>query len=241
MSKKLEVVLTPALAGQFGFEDKAVVIIDVLRATSTIAIALDKGFKQVLTSKEVDKALSLKDADSLVAGERNGDKVQGADVGNSPVEIQNLTSIKEKFVLTSTNGTKCVEKAVLQNAKVVLCGALVNVQALADFLNQSQFDIVLFCAGWKDNENIEDTYMAGSLIDKLQDVSLQNDAAFIAQTVYQSNKHLANQFLGSANHYQRLKNKGNHADLALCIQESISESVPCLQSFDEGVAVFTKI
>lgn len=240
MSKHLEVILTPVISSQFSFENKAVVIIDVLRATSTIAIALNTGFRSVKTCGNVELARSLKDEYSLVAGERNGDKVSGFDLGNSPHEISRLESIPQNLVLTSTNGTKCVEIAVHKNAAEVLCGALVNVQSLADYLNRGHRDIVLFCAGWKDHENIEDTYMAGSLIAKLKDFVATNDSVDLAAAVYQNHHPNPLAFLQRANHYQRLLKKGNHEDLALCLQESTVSIVPKLESCQNGISVFTQ-
>ncbi|MCO6495247.1 MAG: 2-phosphosulfolactate phosphatase [Bacteroidetes bacterium] len=240
MSKNLEVILTPAICSNFSFENKTVVIIDVLRATSTIAFALNRGFKKVITCRDVELARSLKNQQSLVAGERNGDKIPGFDLGNSPYEIANLETIPENLVLTSTNGTKSVEIAIQSGAEEILCGALVNVQSLADYINRNNNDIILFCAGWKDHENIEDTYMAGCLIDKLNHCSLVNDSAFMASSIYQSHQNNSLIFLEKANHYQRLMRKGNASDIEVCLQESSLSVVPKLISHQNDISIFTK-
>lgn len=234
---KAEVLLSPDLSSLVDFKGKTVVIIDVFRATTTICHAFNKRIPHVLTVSDASQALALKDKNTLHAGERNGVKLEGFDLGNSPSEINELTSLPESLILTSTNGTKCVEIAVQNEASKVIIGALNNVSALATFLIQSNKPFILFCAGWKGNPNIEDTYMAGALLDKLNIDTHNNDAATLALHAYQYNKLNAN-YLKNSQHYQRLLAMGNNIDLTLCCAIDSIPIVPALDSFQNGVARF---
>lgn len=234
---KAEVLLSPDLSSLVDFKGKTVVIIDVFRATTTICHAFNKRIPHVLTVSDASQALALKDKNTLHAGERNGVKLEGFDLGNSPSEINELTSLPESLILTSTNGTKCVEIAVQNEASKVIIGALNNVSALATFLIQSNQPFILFCAGWKGNPNIEDTYMAGALLDKLNIDTHNNDAATLALHAYQYNKSNAN-YLKNSQHYQRLLAMGNNLDLTLCCAIDSIPLVPALDSFQNGVARF---
>lgn len=235
---KAEVLLSPDLSSLVDFKGKTVVIIDVFRATTTICHAFNKHIPSVLTVSNASQALGLKNKHTLNAGERNGVKLEGFDLGNSPSEINALTSLPESLILTSTNGTKCIEIAVQNGALNVCIGSLNNVTALASFLIQSNQPFILFCAGWKGNPNIEDTYMAGALLDKLNIDTHNNDAATLAIHAYQYNKSNAN-YLKNSQHYKRLLAMGNNLDLALCCAVDTIPLVPVLVSFKNGIASFS--
>ena len=237
MSKNLELVLSPALHSLFSFEGKTVVIIDVLRATSTIVAAFDSGFEVVKTVKEIDKAMALKDEQSLVAGERNGDKVVGFDLGNSPLEVSNFENKTENLILTSTNGTKCIEIAHQKKASKIVCGSLINVDALASFLKNDSNDLILFCSAWKNRINMEDTYMAGKLINKLSNYEIDCDSAILALNVFKENPN-AKDYLKNATHFQRLVAKGNAEDVQYCLSEIQLQVVPLLSQYNDGISVF---
>jgi len=240
MSKKLELVLSPALQSLFSFEGKTVVIIDILRATSTIVAALDSGFEWVKTVKEIDKAMSLKDKQSIVAGERNGEKIDGFDLGNSPLEVIAHPNKTKNLVLTSTNGTKCVEIAMQKQANKVLCGSLINLNALAKYLNNDSNDLVLFCSAWKDRVNLEDTYMAGKLINMLKGYEIDCDSALMAMKTCSDNPDTL-KYLEKATHFQRLVAKGNKEDVHYCLTGKQLQVVPLLSEYKDGVSVFGNI
>lgn len=242
MTKRVSVVLSPALADLYSFEGKTVVVIDVLRATSTICAALSGPFDTIKTVKEIEKAWELKSDNTWIAGERNGKKVDGFDLGNSPLEILQFDKKdKKELVLTSTNGTKCVEIAVNKKADKVWIGSMLNINALAEMIANDPNDLVIFCAAWKDKINIEDTYMGACLLERIGPLISDCDGLLIAQSLLSSNKDNLLSFISQATHYQRLIEMGNAQDVAYCMQDSLLSVVPALQHYEKGVAVFKNI
>jgi 2-phosphosulfolactate phosphatase len=242
MSKQVSLILSPALADLYAFEDKTVVVIDVLRATSTICAAFSKPFNKIVTVKEIDTARSLKDENTWIAGERNGEKVEGFDLGNSPLEILAMEKVEgSNLVLTSTNGTKCVEIAVAKKAANVWIGSMLNINALASMIKKDTRDLVIFCAAWKDKLNIEDTFMASLLLNRIGAYVSTCDSTLIAQSLYSTHNANPIAFFQEATHYQRLVKMGNLQDVTYCLQDSILDVVPALVHYKEGVSVFENI
>jgi 2-phosphosulfolactate phosphatase len=238
--KNIEVVLSPLLMDVYDLEGKDVAIIDVFRATSTICHALNSGFQQAITTADASLALTLKASDTdITAGERDGRKLEGFDMGNSPCDIREYPHAKGRFIISSTNGTQCIQKSIAKKAAHIYIASLNNVGYLSTYLRrESDLPLVICCSGWKGRPNIEDTYMAGGLIAALSECKSICDSGLMALQLY---LHHSGQpdFLKQTTHYRRLKNMGCGEDLALCCEENTTPVVPVLQSYTEDTATFT--
>src|SRR6195952_2885673 len=166
----LHTALSPALLHLYDLNHAIVVIIDVLRATSTIATALFNGAKCVIPVDSVAKCIELgRQIDGITAGERDGKIAEGLEYGNSPFEYPREFIQGKTLVLTTTNGTRLLHMALERGAKEIITGSFPNLSAVCNYLaSQQNRDVVLACAGWKDRINIEDTLFAGAIVARIK-------------------------------------------------------------------------
>lgn len=224
----IEVVLSPALLHLSDIKDKNVVVIDILRATSTICTAIHEGAEAVKAVKDIEQAKGLGSNGYLTAAERNGQKLDGFDMGNSPFECMKGAVKGRKIALTTTNGTKCIEAAANDGAANVLSGSFLNLEATADWLLKDGRDVVLFCAGWKDSFNLEDTLYAGAMAKTLSDKTnclIDCDAALMSIDLYNMAKENLMDYLTKSSHYKRLSHLHHDEDMVYCLQKSIFQTV----------------
>jgi 2-phosphosulfolactate phosphatase len=166
MSQRLDVYLLPALARPQELAGACVVVIDVLRASTTIVHAVAAGAGQVLPTLKVETALQVRAdrPDALLGGERGGEKIPGFDLGNSPTEYTPPTVGGKTIVFTTTNGTLAIEAS--REAARVLIGAFVNLSAVCREL-AGQERVVLLCAGTGNEVTREDVLFAGAVLDQM--------------------------------------------------------------------------
>src|SRR5580658_8497202 len=164
----LHTSLSPALLHLYSINQATVVIIDVLRATSTIATALHNGAKCVIPVDSVAKCIELgRQIDGITAGERDGKIAEGLVHGNSPFEYPREFVGGKTLVLTTTNGTKLLHMALDRGAGQIITGSFPNLSAVCDFLVTQNHPVILGCAAWKDRVNIEDLLFAGAVINRV--------------------------------------------------------------------------
>src|SRR3984885_13682155 len=177
MTNDLHVCLTPALLSLYDVEEYIVVIVDIFRATSSICYGIENGAEAIIPVSEVEacSAYREKGLGYLLAAERNGEVVTGFDFGNSPFSYTKEKVAGKTVVLTTTNGTHALHLS--RSAKKVVIGSLLNLTALCDWLKIQNENILLVCAGWKNNFNLEDTLFAGAVVDQLKDHSFKPDDA----------------------------------------------------------------
>ncbi|TAL43088.1 MAG: 2-phosphosulfolactate phosphatase, partial [Chitinophagaceae bacterium] len=160
--------LSPALLHLYDVSNSIVVIIDVLRATSTIATALYNGAKCVIPVDSVSRCIELgKQIDGITAGERDGKIAEGLVHGNSPFEYPGEFIKGKTLVLTTTNGTRLLHMALDKGAKEIITGTFPNLGAVCDRLVARKQNVILGCAAWKDRVNMEDTLFAGAVISRV--------------------------------------------------------------------------
>src|ERR671916_2431553 len=142
------------------------IVVDVLRATSTIAQALASGYRRVLCVSELDDARALRAElpDSVVGGERNAIRIDGFDVGASPREF--LEPRAETLILSTTNGTRSIVTAA-ERCDEVLLGSLLNLAAVAAAARERGEDVTLLCAGYTGGFALDDAYCAGRIVQLL--------------------------------------------------------------------------
>lgn len=227
---RLEVCLSPALLHLFDTKDTVVVIIDVFRATSTIAAALDNGALQVLPVASVDECIVLgrSTPNSLTAGERDGRVAEGLEYGNSPLEYPREFIEGKTLVLTTTNGTRLLH--MVQDADTIITGSFLNLSAVCEYLIAAGKNVLLGCAAWKDRFNLEDTLFAGAVINKVQsEFSINCDSARAALHLFHQSEGKFLDFLKNSSHYNRLAAFGLVKDMEYCTSPDQHPVVPILK------------
>jgi 2-phosphosulfolactate phosphatase len=210
----IHVAFTPEEHAQAPFG----IVVDVLRATSTIAQALASGYRRVLCCAEIEEARALRAGlpDSLVGGERTAIRVPGFDVGASPREF--LKPRAETLILTTTNGTQAILTAAERCDEVVL-GSLLNLDAVVRAASERDGDVAVICAGFMGAFALDDAYCAGRIVQSLD--GERTDAAIAAALVAAS---FPDAVAGlNARTYGP---PGLEEDIAWCARESVLDVVP---------------
>jgi len=230
----LYTALSPALLNLYDVNHAIVVIIDVLRATSTIATALHNGAKCVIPVDSVAKCIELgRQIDGITAGERDGKIAEGLQHGNSPFEYPTEFIGGRTLVLTTTNGTKLLHMALDRGAGQIITGSFPNLGAVCDYLLAQNMPVLLACAAWKDKVNIEDMLLAGAVINKVkQNFDINCDSSQIAETVYMEAKKDLYEFMKAKNasHYQRLSGYGLEKDIRYCLTPDVAPVLPLYEN-----------
>ncbi|MCO5239955.1 MAG: 2-phosphosulfolactate phosphatase [Chitinophagaceae bacterium] len=231
----LHTALSPSMLHLYDANDTIVVIIDVLRATSTIATALYNGAKYVIPVESVAGCIELGNMPGTVtAGERDGRVAEGLQHGNSPFEYPREFIRDKILVLSTTNGTRLLHLALSQGAEKIVTGAFPNLSAVAHYLVSQQQDVLLACAAWKDRVNLEDTLFAGAVIDIVKDYfDINCDASMMANALFSEAKKDLYRFVKEkqASHYLRLSGYGLEKDIQYCLTPDIA---PVLPVYKEG-------
>jgi 2-phosphosulfolactate phosphatase len=226
----LHTVLSPALLNLYEVKDTIVVVIDVLRATSTIATALYNGASSVVPVDDIAKCISLgKSLCGITAGERDGKIAEGLEYGNSPFEYPRDFVEGKTLVLTTTNGTKLLHMALARGAGHIITGSFPNYSAVCNYLISQNQPVLLACSAWKDRVNIEDTLFAGAVISKIKEhFTISCDASKVAEALYNAAKDDLYGFLEEKNatHYQRLIGFGLEKDLKYCLTPDVANVLP---------------
>jgi len=223
------VCLTPALLSLFNVEEYIVVVIDIFRATSSICYGIENGAEAIIPVSQVEEcsAYREKGLDYLLAAERDGKVVDGFDFGNSPFSYTAEKVAGKTVVLTTTNGTHALHLS--RAAKKIVIGSFLNLTALSAWLKTQNDNVLLVCAGWKNNFNLEDTLFAGAVIDQLKTGGyVLDDAALAANDLFQLGKHDINNYLKKTSHGERLKKLGIQKDIDFCLQVDIATAIPVL-------------
>ena len=227
---KLEVCLSPALLHLYEPANTITVIIDVFRATSTIAAALHNGAAQVIPVAAVDECIALgaRTPNSITAGERDGRIAPGLQHGNSPLEYPNEFVNGKTLVLTTTNGTRLLH--MVEGAHTIITGAFLNLTAVCDFLISQGRPVLLGCAAWKDRFNLEDTLFAGAVVSRIGGhFSVGCDSARAARTLAEQCNGAYLAYLKDSSHYHRLAGYGLEEDLVYCTTPDLHPVVPILK------------
>ena len=229
---QIDVALCPSEIGHINLRGNTAVVIDVLRASSTIIAAVENGCARVIPVKDERDALitakACSKAQPLLCGERNGVKIKGFDLGNSPWEYLSQVVKNRTLILTTTNGTQLFQYA--STAARVFIGALVNAQALASLLLSEKRSLVILCAGKDGRFSLEDCYCAGLICHKIRSMCdngiLLSNAAQMSEMIYNSYDSKALDMLKFSEHGQYLTSIGFDKDLDACAAIDSSGTVP---------------
>ena len=226
--QKIDVCLSPDLIHLYDLAGKAVVVVDVFRATSCMVTAFAHGAVEIIPVEDVDVCASHREQGYLISAERNGVTPAGFDFDNSPFSYQVDRVKGAKICVTTTNGTVALRRSV--QAAHVYVGAFLNISTVVRALKAWSGDAIVVCAGWKGKPNLEDTLFAGALIDELVgQYSVADDAALMAWKQY----NLASSDLITAvkhsSHVKRLLGLGIEKDITFCLERDRYEVLPHLQ------------
>lgn len=232
----LHTILSPGLLHLYDISNSIVVIIDVFRATSTIAAVLFNGAEKVVPVASVEECIAIGNKlNAITAGERDGKVIEGLQHGNSPSDYPSSFIEGKTLVLTTTNGTKLLHLATLQKATGIITGSFPNISAVCDYLVQQNKNVVLGCSAWKDRFNLEDTLFAGALINRIgKNFSIQCDSSLMASEMYGLHQHDLPAFIRKTAHWERLSAFNLQADMEWCISEDVANILPL---YTNGVIV----
>jgi 2-phosphosulfolactate phosphatase len=221
----IEVCLTPALWYQFDYAEKNVIVIDIIRATSTITAALHHGVKRMIPVETVEEAESYLAKGYLVAGERDGYKIPHFQFGNSPYEFMGEEVRGKEIIHTTTNGTRCV--LMSKGAHNIVAGSFLNLESIVEWIKAENRDTILFCAGWKDHYNMEDALYAGSVVRALSDhYQILDDATLSTKMMYRYIRANMLRSVKQAQHFKRLSKLGIEKDIKFCMSNHKYDIIP---------------
>ena len=205
------------------------IVVDVMRATSSIAQALASGYRRVLCCSEIEEARRLRAElgdEAITGGERDARVIEGFDAGASPREF--LEPRADTLILSTTNGTRTILRAA-ERCEVVLLGSLLNLGAVADELRTRGEDAVVVCAGFKGAFALDDAYCAGLIVALLE--AERSDAAIAAELIARSFADAHTALLA-----RTYGPPGLEEDILFCSRESVLPVVPRLAGVDDGAA-----
>ena len=224
---RLEVCLSPAIYDKHSDNQNIVVIVDILRATSSICAAIHNGVKSIIPVATVDQARVMKQQGYMVASERDGYVLDFADFGNSPFNFSPDKVKGKEIVYSTTNGTRCIHKA--SHSKAVVIGSFLNISSLAQWLIQQQAPVLIFCASWKDRFSLEDTVFAGALSERLMDsgkFESNCDAVTASLDLWSIAKNDLLGYIQKAAQKERLASKGLDDCIEYCLTADLTKVIP---------------
>jgi 2-phosphosulfolactate phosphatase len=229
--KNLETCFSPALYEADLHKGSIVVIIDILRATSAICTAFANGASSIIPVGEVEEARDYKKRGYLVAAERDGYVLDFADFGNSPFNFTREKVEGKTLVYSTTNGTGIINLA--SSAEKIVIGSFLNISALSRWLISQNKDVVLFCAGWKNRFNLEDTICAGAFAERLLQSGLYSticDSTLAALDLWSVAQKDLTGYIEKVAQRTRLRSKGLDDCIGFCLTPDFTEKIPVIKN-----------
>lgn len=227
----IEVCHTPQAYSLFHKENAIVVVIDVFRATSAIVTAFYNGVSKMVPVASVDEAREYQRNGYMAAAERDGEVIEGFELGNSPFGYMNNKVKGKTIAISTTNGTQAIEAS--RKASKILIGSFLNLDILCEYLETQKKDVVLLCAGWKNKFNLEDTVFAGAIVEKLTSGSgnfqIDCDSAIAAKHLYAIAKNNLFDFLSDSSHRKRLAKLDLERDIKYCLTPNQCPVIPVME------------
>ena len=230
---KINVLLSPQSVDELYYSGKTTVVIDVLRASTTIVNMLRNGAKEVIPVATVEFAVKISGGMfgglTLLGGERNTKKVEGFALGNSPLEYTAEVVAGKTIVFYTTNGSRAIVKAKFSE-NLFVC-SYNNISAVASKLAELNKDIEIICAGRNNAFSLEDSCCAGKLISEIlvlsENIEL-TDSALAVQALNKSFGKRIFKMLKESEHGKLLKENGFEADIKFCSKLNTTEAIPYL-------------
>jgi len=228
----VEVCFSPAMYSEYKKDDSIVVIVDILRATSAIVTAFMNGVNRIIPVATLDEAKEYKQKGYFVAAERDGIVRDFADFGNSPYNFKRELIEGRDIVYSTTNGTNCIMMA--SHCYKVVIGSYLNLQAIAEYVEKEQRDLVILCAGWKNKFNLEDSLFAGALCE----IMLNNprysticDSVHASIDLWNIARHDIMNYIEKTAQRHRLKKNNLDDVIGYCHTLNMTELIPVLREY----------
>jgi 2-phosphosulfolactate phosphatase len=231
MAKRdLEICFTPAVFEAHADKEAVVVVIDVLRATSSICTAFANGVKEIIPVATVEEARELKGRGYLLAAERDGFVLDFADFGNSPYNFTTDKVRGKSVAYSTTNGTGIMKRAA--ECHDVVIGSYLNFSALCRWIEEQDRKVVIVCAGWKTRFSLEDAVCSGAMAERLLQggrFSTQCDSVHAATDLWKAAKEDLMGYIEKAAQRSRLRDKGLDDCLEYCHTFDVTDVIPILR------------
>lgn len=231
---KIRTLLSPLNVDELFFTKKTTVVIDVLRASTTIISALDNGAKEIIPVNSIEFAMKVSgdtfSGHTLLGGERNSIKIDGFSLGNSPLEYCSEIVNGKSIIFFTTNGSKAIVKAKYSSKLII--AAFINSASVAKKLSDSP-EVIIMCSGNNGLFSFEDSVCAGGLINDFKKLKIEtelDDASKTCYFLYKKNENRLTEMLLETEHGAKLVESGFIGDINFSAQKNMSESVPIYNS-----------
>lgn len=231
MNPNIDVYTTTLSLNEDEVRGKVVVVIDVLRTTTSIVTAMQNKAKSLIAAEDMGEASkiaqNLDPTRRLLCGERDGKAIDGYDLGNSPAEFSEEVVRDKTLILTTTNGTKAIARS--SQAERVLIASFMNAEAVSEVIKQTEEEVIIVCAGWKGRLSMEDVLCAGYLIHLVYGGQIPEEAKDGAQVAAALYGRFADQIyeaVSASNHARRLQEMGYGEDIGYCCAVNTVSIVP---------------
>lgn len=224
---RVEVCFSPDEFDLYKQEYSIVVAIDVLRATTAICTAFHHGAEKIIPVSTIEEAREYKDKGYIAGAERNGQIVDGFEFGNSPFSYMGDDVKGKTLVLTTTNGTRAINIAAATHK--VIIGALVNLDAVIEYLIEQPDDVLLLASGWQGKFNLEDSICAGAITEALLESGKymsDEDSTIASMFLFKEAKVNYFGFLKASSHRRRLRNLNLNEDIKYCLTPNQTRVIP---------------
>ena len=228
--RRLETCFSPALYEPDMNDGAVVVVIDILRASSAICTAFANGAGSIIPVADIEEARDYKNKGYLVAAERDGFVLDFADFGNSPFNFTSERVKGKTIVYSTTNGTGLINLA--SSADQIVVGSFLNIEALLKWLIKQDSNIMLFCAGWKNRFNLEDTVFAGAMAEGLLSTGKYSticDSTLAAIDLWSLAKSDLRGYIEKVAQRTRLKDKKLDDCIDFCLKTGVTDKIPVMR------------
>lgn len=235
VKRDLETCFSPALYEPERHFGAIVVVIDILRATSAICTAFEHGAETIVPVATVAEARDYKEKGYLVAAERDGYVLDFADFGNSPFNFTPDKVAGKTIVYSTTNGTGIIK--IASSAGFIIIGSFLNISAVTAWISEQERPVVLFCAGWKNRFNLEDTICAGAMAERLMSTSLYStmcDSTHAAIDLWLLAKNDLSGYIDKVAQRSRLRDKKLDDCIPFCLTMDYTSKIPVIR---DGILV----
>lgn len=215
-----------------------IIIIDVFRATSTICTALHNGAASIIPVEKLDEVVALKKQGLLVGGERNAERCDFADFGNSPFEYTPEIVEGQNIAFSTTNGTRAINIAL--GAEQIIMGSFLNLDATIDFCGEQGKGVLIICSGWRNRINKEDTLCGGAIASALIErygYTAGSDSVYIASLMWNEAQKDLLGYIKQSEHYERLRVKGLEKDIEYCLSLNALNILPIYNAETKKITI----
>ena len=220
----VDVCLTPEISQLYEFDGRVVVVADIFRFTSCAVTAIAHGVKAIIPFDDIESCLLSSRKGMVTGGERDGKKIKGFDLGNSPSEYSHPRLKGRTLAITTTNGTKTLKR--IPEGCDILIGSFLNMEVSASYICSTKKPTLVVCAGWRGRPCLEDTLFAGALIDRLSAApDSLGDEALLAWQLYKGSQGDLASLAMKGSHGQRIRSFGHAKDLSHCLQQGLYDTL----------------